>query len=70
MLILGRRLNQSIVLQTSDGPIRIQVHQLGSQLCKLAIEAPRSVSVDREEVAMAKQTGKTVRECCGLCSGG
>lgn len=66
-LILGRRLNQTIVLQTSDGEIRVTVHQLGPQLTKLAIAAPRSVKVDREEVAIAKRTGKPVAECRGLC---
>ena len=65
MLILGRALGESVVMRTIDVEIRITVHQLGPCFVKLAIEAPQSVPVDREEVAIAKQTGRPVRRCRG-----
>jgi carbon storage regulator len=49
MLVLSRKQGESIVI---DGGIRITVVGVKGKAVRLAIEAPRSTRVDREEVAM------------------
>jgi carbon storage regulator CsrA len=49
-LVLSRRLYERIVIQTSDGPIVVEVCQLYQRRCKLAIMAPEAVKVYREEL--------------------
>jgi carbon storage regulator len=47
MLVLSRKLDEAIVI---EGGIRIQVAAINGKQVRLAIQAPRSVRVDREEV--------------------
>lgn len=47
MLILGRREGQTIIL---DGNIRITILELRGEHVRLGIDAPREVSIYREEV--------------------
>ena len=47
MLVLSRRLRQSIVI---DGKIRVTVIKTGTSAVRLGIEAPDNVSVHREEI--------------------
>lgn len=53
MLTLARYEGEAIVLETSDGPIRIVVSELirwsGRRQAKLCIDAPACVKVSREE---------------------
>lgn len=49
MLVLTRKQTETVVLQTSDGPITITVIQSGHKV-KLGIDAPRSVPVARGEL--------------------
>ena len=56
MLIIGRRTGEAIVITASNGE-RITVmptERTGGHI-KLAIDAPESVTVDREEVHLRKQ---------------
>ena len=47
MLVLARKRNQNIVI---DGRIRVRVVRLDRDVVKLAIEAPRSIPVFRQEI--------------------
>ena len=47
MLVLSRKVGEAIVI---DGGISIRVAEIQNGRVRLAIDAPRSVRVDREEV--------------------
>jgi len=51
MLSIQRTHGEALVLDTSDGPISILVAVLPGSRVKLAIDAPRSVRIAREEIA-------------------
>ena len=56
MLILTRRINEKIVIQTKSGEV-IEVLPLGvsgSQI-KIGVNAPRDTAIDREEIAQRKK---------------
>lgn len=56
MLILTRRINEKIVIQTKSGEV-IEVLPLGvsgSQV-KIGVNAPRDTAIDREEIAQRKK---------------
>ena len=56
MLILTRRINEKIVIQTKSGEV-IEVFPLGvngSQV-KIGVEASRDTAIDREEIAQRKK---------------
>lgn len=48
MLILTRRLGESIII---DDNIKITVIDINKQQIKLGIDAPRHITINREEVA-------------------
>jgi carbon storage regulator len=48
MLVLSRKVGEAIVI---DGGISIRVAEVNGGRVRLAVDAPRSVRVDREEVA-------------------
>ena len=47
MLILSRKINESIVI---DGKIRVKIVRVDGEIVKVGIEAPADVAVHREEV--------------------
>jgi carbon storage regulator len=51
MLVLSRRQGEAIVI---DGGIRVSVATISRRQVRLAIEAPREVQVDREELRERK----------------
>jgi carbon storage regulator len=56
VLILTRRINEKIVIQTKSGEV-IEVFPLGvngSQV-KIGVNAPRDTAIDREEIAQRKK---------------
>ena len=55
MLLLKRRAGESLIL---DGKIKITVVASGTEGVKLAIDAPREVSVLREELVEAATANK------------
>ena len=58
MLVLTRRLDQSIVIgdpKKPDGCIEVVVVEVRGDQVRLGVKAPRSVSVDRKEIREAKQ---------------
>jgi carbon storage regulator len=52
MLVLSRKKGESLVI---DGRIRITVSQLGGSAVRLAIEAPREVSILRSELCQVER---------------
>lgn len=55
MLILSRKLNESIII---DGRIVVKVLRIEKESVKLGIQAPPEVPVHREEIHDAIQKGK------------
>lgn len=55
MLILRRKKNESILIGNN---IRITIVECGSSGVRLAIEAPKQISVVREELSEAEQMNK------------
>jgi carbon storage regulator len=51
MLVLSRRQGEAIVI---DGGIRVSVATISRRRVRLAIEAPREIHVDREELRERK----------------
>jgi carbon storage regulator len=51
MLVISRRQGEAIVI---DGRIRVSVATISRRQVRLAIEAPRQVQVDREEIRERK----------------
>lgn len=63
MLVLSRKIDESIIIHSSDGPIEIQIVRVqegdpGRYNVRLGISAPPHVSVDRKEVYESKQREK------------
>jgi carbon storage regulator len=52
MLMLTRNINQSIIIQTSDGDIEIIITSINGNQVRLGIEAPESVDIWRSELIM------------------
>ncbi len=56
MLILRRRRNESILIGDN---IRITILECASDGVRVAIDAPKQISIIREELSEAEQTNKT-----------
>jgi len=56
MLVLSRRIGQEIMI---GGDIRITVVGIKGACVRLGIAAPRSIPVDRVELAISKQLNET-----------
>ncbi len=59
MLVLSRRIDESIIIEGSDGPIevrvvRVQDGERGYRV-RLGIQAAEHVSIDRKEIYESKQ---------------
>lgn len=54
MLILTRRVGESLIIMDD---IKITVAQVRGGQVRIGIEAPKHVSVDREEIWISKQKG-------------
>jgi carbon storage regulator len=52
MLVLSRRLNQAIVIA---GQVRVTVRAITPSRVELGVEAPRVITVDREEIHLRRQ---------------
>jgi carbon storage regulator len=52
MLVLSRKLKEKLML---SGGITVTVLEVHKDRVRLGIEAPRTVTIDREEVAAAKK---------------
>jgi len=56
MLVLTRRENDSIILETSDGPIEVKLTAIDGAQVRIGIKAPKSVGIVRGEL---KQRGRS-----------
>ena len=56
-VVLTRREGEAIILETSDGPIRITLAEYNGSQTKVGIDAPQSVRVLREELVGDSQPG-------------
>lgn len=52
MLVLSRRLNQAIVIA---GQVRVTVLAITPSRVEIGVEAPREITVDREEIHVRRQ---------------
>lgn len=50
MLVLSRKANQTIVIETEKGPIEILVTRIDGGSVRLGIEADKSIQIQRGEV--------------------
>lgn len=56
MLILTRRPNETLVFRTASGElIKATVLGVHANQVRIGVDAPKSVSVDREEIFLKKQ---------------
>ena len=49
MLLFTRREGQSLILETSDGPIEVNLAYLHGEFARIGIDAPSSVGIVRKE---------------------
>jgi carbon storage regulator len=54
MLILSRKLNQKVVIGEGPDAITVCVTSIDRNTVKLGFDAPKSIRVDRMEIAIAK----------------
>ncbi len=59
MLVLTRRLNESIVI---EGGIIVKVLRIDGDAVKLGITAPKELRVDRAEVSLKRQASRAKDE--------
>lgn len=50
MLVLTRKVGEAIILETTDGPIKIMITKKSEHSFKFGIDAPKSVLILREEL--------------------
>lgn len=55
MLVLSRRLNQTIVIA---GRVRVTVLAITANRVELGVEAPLQIAVDREEIHLRRQVAQ------------
>lgn len=54
MLILTRREGETVILETSDGPIEVAITKIDGSQIRIGFDAPKSVNILRKEVAERK----------------
>ncbi len=59
MLVLGRKLNESVFIDTLSGRIEVTVVEIDRNRIKLGFVAPRDVPVFREELLAKPTEGAT-----------
>lgn len=50
MLTLSRREDESLVLQTSDGPVVVLINQIRGSQVRVSIDAPQTIKILRDEL--------------------
>ena len=50
MLVLTRREGDSVILETSDGPIEISIEEINGAQLRVGFKAPKSVRILRSEL--------------------
>lgn len=52
MLVLTRKIDQGLVLHTTDGPIEVTLLKVKTNTCRVGIKAPTHVKVLRKELPL------------------
>lgn len=60
MLVLSRKINEALLIE--EGTIRVVVLSVQGDQVKLGIDAPREVTIMREEIAQARMQNKEAAE--------
>lgn len=55
MLVLTRKVGESIIINHAGTQIKIKVHGVRGQTVRVAVDAPRDCQIDREEIYELKQ---------------
>jgi len=50
MLLLARKLGESIIITVGNDEIRVVITELDKNIAKIGVDAPRHIRIDREEV--------------------
>lgn len=58
MLVLTRQIEESVVIQVGDETIIVKVIEVSEGRCRLRFDAPRHISIDRQEVYESKNRSK------------
>ncbi len=58
MLVLGRRMDERVILRVGDVVVRVTVSDIRGNKVRLGFEMPDWVTCDREEVDVGKRAGK------------
>ena len=58
MLVLTRREGDTVILETSDGPIEVSIAEINGSQIRVGFNAPKSVSIFRGELKKRDQTEK------------
>ena len=56
MLVLTRRQGDSVIFETSDGPIEVTVEDISGHQVRVGFEAPKSVKILRGELKEPERT--------------
>jgi carbon storage regulator len=67
MLVLSRRINQTIVIA---GHVRVTVLAITPNRVELGVEAPLQIAVDREEIHRRRRAQKNSRQYAKLARSG
>ena len=59
MLVLTRREGDTVILETSDGPIEVSIAEINGSQIRVGFNAPKSVSIVRGELMKRDQAEKT-----------
>lgn len=57
MLVLSRKINEEIVIKTSDGEVVITLVEANRDRCRMGFEAPETIRIYRREVLDRPQKG-------------
>jgi len=55
MLVLGRKVDESIIIQTSVGEIKVMIVDIRRDSVQIGFECDSSIIVDREEIYLDKK---------------
>jgi len=59
MLVLTRREGETVILETSDGPIEVSIGAINGSQIRVGFKAPKSVGIVRGELRDRNQAEKT-----------
>lgn len=59
MLVLTRREGDTVILETSDGPIEVSIAEINGSQIRVGFKAPKSVDIVRGELKERDQADKT-----------